>query len=148
MALGRVVKPRTRMGLGPASRGVPVNIRCSCIITDDNTLLYSPNHPRLEQLDSKFSLLETGERTSETSPLWGRENGFGSECSESRELAVSPNVCPSDRSAPGFPSVSLAAETWDECDIIQKGQRAEESPASGITFSLRDVGGCTGLHRE
>lgn len=56
--------------------GVPVNIRCSCIITDDNTLLYSPNHPRLEQLDSKFSLPGNRERTSETSPLWEGRMGL------------------------------------------------------------------------
>lgn len=88
MALRRVVKP------GPEWHkfqplGSPSEHPLFCIITDDNTL-FILLIIQAEQLDSKFSLLKQ-EKDLRNQPFMGREDGFGSECSESEGLTVSPN---------------------------------------------------------
>ena len=124
--------------------GVSVNIRCPCIITDDNTFLYSPNHPRLEQLDSKFSLPGNRKRTSETSPLWEGRMGLALSAVRVRGLLYL-QPCVPQRGQLGIPRCVLSC--WNLGWVwhhTERPERAEESPAGGIAFFSGPLEGSLG----
>lgn len=124
--------------------GLPVNIHCPYIITDDNTLLYSPNHPRLEQLDSKFSLPGNRERASETSCLREERMGLALGAVRVRGLLYL-QMCVPQRGQLGIPRCVLSCRNlgwvWH---CAERPERAKESPAGSITFLSGPLDGALG----